>query len=273
MKTMLWVTSLILAGLLTSAACAGGGAPSQPTVPVTTSAKAGATSPAEPGTTPSPAVAAPAGPPKEIKIGWTPSIAFLPAPLAEDIGEYSQEGLKVTIIDFQGGAEVTAAMLGKSIDIAATASERPMILYEQNQFARNIMHLQARQAYGILVRKELGINPGDWVALKGKKLGISRPGSGSDIILRALLKANNLEPDRDVQLIAAGGISQNTAALEAKQTDGFITNEPALTRGMSLTMKLSSAPSSSNSGSSLSKVPRPAQPPLWTRSRILRARQ
>lgn len=167
-----------------------------------------------------------------MKLGWTASVTFLPAPAAEDLGEFRQEGLKVTFIDFQGGAEVTAAMLGKSIDVAATAAERPMILYEQGQKARNIMHTEAKQSYGVIVRKDLNIKLGDWNALKGKKLGMTRPGSGTDLMLRALLKYNNLDPDRDVQIIGVGGIAQTLAAIESKQIDGAISAEPSLTQAV-----------------------------------------
>ena len=242
-KKVCAVSLMALASLVGSVACAGGGAPSQRSGPaVTTAPKTAATapaaSPAAPKTAASPAASpaaaapktAPSGPAKEVKAGWTPSFSFIPLPVAEDIGEFQQEGLKVTVIDFQGGAEVTSAMLGKSIDIAATAMERPMILFEQGQLAKNIMHTQATQAYGVVTRKDLNIKPGDWAALKGKKLGVTRPGSGTDITLRALLKLNNLEPDRDVQVIGVGGIAQAVAALEAKQVDGVIQTEPGLTQ-------------------------------------------
>ena len=247
------VTLLALASLVLSVACAGGAAPSQPTAPAAGPAapktaaspaaspaaapKTGASPAAAPKTGASPAAspaaapkAAPSGPLKEVKAGWTPSFAFIPLAVAEDIGEFQQEGLKVTIIDFQGGAEVTSAMLGRSIDIAATAMERPMILFEQGQMAKNIMHTQSTQAYGIVVRSDLNVSPGDWAALRGKKLGVTRPGSGTDVTLRALLKLNNLEPDRDVQVIGVSGIAQGIAALEAKQVDGLIQTEPGLTQ-------------------------------------------
>ena len=105
-----------------------------------------------------------------------------------------------------------------------------MILFEQGQRARNIMHTQASQAYGVVVRKDLNIQRGDWTALRGKRLGVTRPGSGTDVTLRALLKINNLEPDRDVQVIGVGGIAQGVAALEARQVDGLIQTEPGLTQ-------------------------------------------
>src|SRR6266567_4336562 len=63
--------------------------------------------------------------------------------------------------------------------------------------------------------------------LKGSRLGMTRAGSGTDLSLRALLKDAGLEPDRDVAIIAIGGVSSANAALKAGQVDGFMGGEPA----------------------------------------------
>jgi len=56
---------------------------------------------------------------------------------------------------------------------------------------------------------------------------MTRAGSGTDLSLRALLKDAGLEPDKDVAIIAIGGVSSSTAALKAGQVDGFMGGEPA----------------------------------------------
>ncbi|HEX2171557.1 MAG TPA: ABC transporter substrate-binding protein, partial [Dehalococcoidia bacterium] len=252
-----WIAgALVFAGVAASAACTGGqpsGGATTPTAATTASkAAAPAASPAAKAASPAPAgspavatksaspaasprAAAPTGPLKEVKIGWTPAFVLFPVAVAVDIDEFAQEGLKVTLIDFQGGTEVTSAMLGKRIDIAASQAERPMIQYENGQMAKNLMHIQAAQAYAIVVRKDLNLRPGDWQALKGKRLGMTRPGSGTDLTLRALLKLNGIDPDHDVQIIGIGDAAQLVAALEARQLDGALGFEPILTQVTELT--------------------------------------
>lgn len=253
-----WIGSLAIVGLAGSVACGGGASPpaagtptakETPRVPAQVEASpkappAGASPVASPGalqttvakspspsfSAPSPAAAQKTGPLTSIKVGWTPSFVFLPLPVAIDSGECRKEGLDVSLVDFQGGAEVTSAMLGKSIEVAATQAERPLVLYEKGQLAKNLMHVQADQAFVLVVRKDLNLQPGNWEALKGMKMGMTRPGSGTDLTLRALLKLNGLEPDKDTTVVAVGGLAQAVAALQAKQIDGAITTEPTVTQ-------------------------------------------
>ncbi|HEY6957220.1 MAG TPA: ABC transporter substrate-binding protein, partial [Candidatus Limnocylindria bacterium] len=49
--------------------------------------------------------------------------------------------------------------------------------------------------------------------LKGQKLGASNKGGSSDIALRAALKANGLDPDKDVSIQYVGSHANRTAAL------------------------------------------------------------
>jgi NitT/TauT family transport system substrate-binding protein len=62
--------------------------------------------------------------------------------------------------------------------------------------------------------------------LKGKKVGVSNPGSSSDIATRAALKKMGLDPDRDVTIVAVGSTSQRTAALLAGAIDAGVAQPP-----------------------------------------------
>src|SRR5581483_5191012 len=62
--------------------------------------------------------------------------------------------------------------------------------------------------------------------LRGKKIGISEPGSSSDIATRTLLKRFNLDPDRDVTLVPVGSLANRTAALLSGAIDAGLDNPP-----------------------------------------------
>jgi ABC-type nitrate/sulfonate/bicarbonate transport systems, periplasmic components len=65
--------------------------------------------------------------------------------------------------------------------------------------------------------------------LKGKKIAISAFGSGFDLAVRQILKAHNLDPDKDVTLLALGGTAnQLQAALQTKQVDAIVTSNPVI---------------------------------------------
>jgi len=160
-----------------------------------------------------------------VRIGTTPSFIFLPLYAAEQLGYFKAEGITAQFVDFEGGAEVTTAMVGGSIDTGGTMSERPLILAEKGFGAKNLLALENRNPLHVVIRKDSPAK--DVKDLKGTKLGMTRAGSGTDLSLRALLKDAGLEPDKDVAIIAIGGVSSATAALKAGQVDGYMGGEPA----------------------------------------------
>ena len=172
------------------------------------------------------ALAAPAAHAQQaVKIGTTPSFIFLPIYAAEQLGYFKAEGITAQFVDFEGGAEVTTAMVGGSIDLGGTMAERPLILAEKGFGAKNLVALENKNPLFLVLRKD---HPAKTVKdLKGTKLGMTRAGSGTDLSLRALLKDAGLEPDKDVAIIAVGGVSSANAALKAGQVDGFMGGEPA----------------------------------------------
>ncbi|MCH6264343.1 ABC transporter substrate-binding protein [Neobacillus citreus] len=166
-----------------------------------------------------------------VKFGVTPSFLFLPVYVAQDNGFFEKEGIKAEFIEFQGGAEVTSAMLGGSIDFGATLSERPAVLAEKGMAAKNVMSLQNKLAFTLVARSGLDLKPGDVKALKGKKIGVTRLGGGLDQALRALLRDAGLDPEKDVSIVATGGVANGVAAMESKAVDASMGAEPATSMG------------------------------------------
>ena len=66
--------------------------------------------------------------------------------------------------------------------------------------------------------------------LKGKKLAISRFGSGSDIITRVALRFWKLDPDKDVSYIQSGNTPTRIAALVSGQMDGALVSSTQVQR-------------------------------------------
>ena len=62
--------------------------------------------------------------------------------------------------------------------------------------------------------------------LKGKKVGVSSPGSTSDIATRVGLAKEGLNPDKDVTIVAVGSSQNRTAALKAGSIQGGLDQPP-----------------------------------------------
>ncbi len=66
--------------------------------------------------------------------------------------------------------------------------------------------------------------------LKGKKITISRFGSGSDIMTRVALRYWKLDPDRDVSFFQSGNTPTRTAALIAGHMDGALVSSTGVAK-------------------------------------------
>ena len=170
------------------------------------------------------AFATPAWAQQTVRIGTTPAVTFIVLYGAEHLGYFKAEGITAQFADFEGGAEVTTAMVGGSIDFAGTYVERPMILAEKGFGSKNLLAILNCNPIFLVVRKNLSAT--NVTGLKGLKLGMTRAGSATDLALRALLRDAGLEPDRDVAVIAVGSSASAAAALRAGQIDGFMGGEP-----------------------------------------------
>jgi NitT/TauT family transport system substrate-binding protein len=84
-----------------------------------------------------------------------PSFIFLPLYATEPLGYFKGEGITAQFVDFEGGAEVTTAMVGGSIDMGGTMVERPLILAEKGFGAKNLPALENRNPLHVVVRKDL----------------------------------------------------------------------------------------------------------------------
>ena len=62
--------------------------------------------------------------------------------------------------------------------------------------------------------------------LKGKRVGVSMPGSTSDIATRVALPAIGIDPDKDVTIVAVGSSQNRTAAMLAGSIQGGLDQPP-----------------------------------------------
>src|SRR3569833_220433 len=65
-----------------------------------------------------------------------------------------------------------------------------------------------------------------WSDLRAKSVGISTYGALTDFLTRYALRKHGLEPERDVQVVQAGGSPQSAQTLKAGRLDADILSPP-----------------------------------------------
>ncbi|HLG71471.1 MAG TPA: ABC transporter substrate-binding protein [Chloroflexota bacterium] len=134
----------------------------------------------------------------------------LPSWIAEDQGYFKQNGLDVQMSYIAGSTAALPALASGELGILhaspATAVQSAVKGQDVVILAQHIGTADNR-----LVARP-GIN--SLADLKGKTVAATRPGTVADLVLREMLKRNNLVPDKDVQISFMGDQSAMAAALQ-----------------------------------------------------------
>jgi len=108
-------------------------------------------------------------------------IYFLPVVLAKQLGYFEQAGLNVELQHFNSGPRALESVLGGSADIVAGAYENTIRMQAKGQAMQSIV-LYGRYPQNVLgIAKAEAANYKSPADLKGKKIGITGPGSASHI--------------------------------------------------------------------------------------------
>jgi NitT/TauT family transport system substrate-binding protein len=179
------------------------------------------------------ALAAPAfaqGPEKPkitIGVGGKALFYYLPLTIALQKGYFKSEGLDVEVQDFPGGARALQALLGGSVDVVSGAFEHTITQQAKGQ---NIEALVLQGKYAGIV---LGMSkakaatyksPAD---LKGMKIGVTAPGSSTNMFVNILLAKAKLPPD-SVAIIGVGATAGAVAIMKRGEIDAISNLDPVI---------------------------------------------
>jgi NitT/TauT family transport system substrate-binding protein len=163
-----------------------------------------------------------------IAVGGAGCLCYLPTVLARELGEYDKAGVDVEIVNFKGGSQALAAVLGGSADVVSGYYDHCVNLAAKNQA------LQAFVVYDRYPGLVLVVAPKNTAAIQSvkdladKKVGVSAPGSSTDFFLKYHLSKNGVDPN-SVGVIGIGLEATAVAAMEQGLVDAAVMLDPAVT--------------------------------------------
>jgi len=163
-----------------------------------------------------------------IAVGGKTALYYLPLTLTERLGFFRDEGLNVRISDFAGGTRSLEAVVGGSADVVSGAYEHTINMQARKQsFQAFVLAGAAPQiSVGIAGPRAAGYrSPKD---LKGLKVGVSAPGSSTNMVINYVLAQGGLKPT-DVAIIGVGQGATVIAALEQGRVDVLSQTDPVMT--------------------------------------------
>jgi NitT/TauT family transport system substrate-binding protein len=164
-----------------------------------------------------------------IAVGGKSLFYYLPLTIAERQGYFKDEGLEVEIPDFAGGAKALQALVGGSADMVSGAFEHTINMQAKKQPIRAVV-LQASYSSIVLVMpREKAAKYKSPKDLKGLKIGVTAPGSSTNMFVNNLLAKDGLKPN-DVAIVGVGASSGAVAAMEKGELDGMSNLDPVITQ-------------------------------------------
>jgi ABC-type nitrate/sulfonate/bicarbonate transport system substrate-binding protein len=189
-----------------------------------TSAGAGA-APATPASaTASGPIGTPGGTPEQanLKLGLPlDATSFLPIYVAAT-GPWKDQGLNIEILSFRGDADVAQALAGDSVDLSVASINGLINLINSGQPVMGFYAGFYPADFAWLAQPAIKT----WADLKGKSTGVSTYGSLTDFLTRYVLRKHGLEPEKDVQIVQAGGTPSAFEAIRAGKLDAGIISPP-----------------------------------------------
>lgn len=176
--------------------------------------------------------------PKEktkVSLGMLRLTSSAPLFIAMDKGFFAEEGIEIEPQWFDAAHPIAVSTASSKVDVGATGITASLYNMAANGQKLGIVADKGREQKGysssaLLVTTD-NYNAGvkSLKDLKGKRIGITQKGSTFHYMLGRMLETQGMSLN-DVEIIPLSKLSAVMAALESKQIDGCILNEPNITK-------------------------------------------
>ncbi|MBI2954458.1 MAG: ABC transporter substrate-binding protein [Chloroflexi bacterium] len=159
----------------------------------------------------------------KIKVAYdSVSGAYAPLWITKEKGLFEKYGLDVEVAYIAGGPTVTPAMLAGEISLATQGGMAPI---NANLAGGDIVIVAGlTNVIGMSIFGQPSIQRIE--DFKGKAIGVSRFGTGTDFAARYTLKMFGLTPGQDVAIKESGGTPETLAAMQAGGIQGGVFGPP-----------------------------------------------
>jgi NitT/TauT family transport system substrate-binding protein len=168
-----------------------------------------------------------AGTTVKLMVGGVNKQIYLSAKLTEQLGYFTEQGLKVELSDEPAGVNAETAMLAGEVDGVVGFYDHTIDLQGKGKQAESVVQLQQAPGEVELCRSDVADaikSPADW---KGRKLGVTGLGSSTNFLTKFLAVHNGLQPT-DITSVAVEAGQTFIAAMQHKQIDCGMTTEPTI---------------------------------------------
>ena len=162
-----------------------------------------------------------------IAVGGKSSLYYLPLTIAEQLGFFKSAGLEVEIIDFAGGSRAMQAVTEGAADVVSGAFEHTINLQSRGKKYQSFVLQGRAPAISLGISSKTMPEYKSVADLKGKRIGISAPGSSTNMVANLILARAGLKPG-DVGFVGVGTASSALMAWRNGQIDAMSNADPVM---------------------------------------------
>ena len=142
--------------------------------------------------------------------------------VAHDAGLFAKEGLDDQMILIPSATQLAQVAVAGDVDIASLGGGPMIAATLSGADLKVIGNNVNKMIFSIHAKPEVK----SIEELRGKRIGVSRFGSSSDVSARYALRKFNLDPQKDVILLQLGSMSSIFGALRSGAVDGALVSPP-----------------------------------------------
>lgn len=162
---------------------------------------------------------------ERIRIGYSSiSGSYIGIWVAHDAGLFASEGLEDQIILIPSGSQLAQVTVAGEVEVGSFNGSSAMAAALNGADIKIIGNTVNKMIFSIYAKPEIKTIEG----LKGKKLGVTRFGSSTDISARYALRKHKLQPEKDVTILQMGSITSIMGGLQGGSIDAGVVSPPTL---------------------------------------------
>lgn len=138
--------------------------------------------------------------------------------VAAEKGFFRTENLAVEFIPFRGGPNLVKAVVAGEVLLGAAGATDILVFREAGMPLKMVATQTEGNHFTFNVSPEIQA-PAE---LKGKAIGVTSVGATTWVFARMFAKAQGWDPDKDVKVVALGGLDAQIAALSRKEIAAYV---------------------------------------------------
>jgi NitT/TauT family transport system substrate-binding protein len=164
----------------------------------------------------------------KMMIGGIDKQIYLPYKLAEQLGYYKEQGVDMQLSTEQdGGVGAEDAMISGQVDMSGAWYNHTYDFQLQGKDIISVVQLSGAPGERIMCSPKANVHsPAD---IKGKNMGVTDLGSGTDTLTQFIASKAGLKSGKDYKTVKAGAGATAIAAIKNGLADCVMTTQPTVT--------------------------------------------